>query len=318
MRSMYIVMRGSRMMKRKLIWKLAVGAAVLSLSACGGQSTEAPVSEKSAAMESSLETTAESSVEESSTETITESSEEQSAVSEEEELPTNAEQKELDVDGDGENETIYFAVNPTSAEYVLSVKKSNGETIFFDDNEQEFVLEDVCLDFIESEPGKGIFYIMSSLGSDWGDYCIYGYDKGEIKTFGVISAYVYDLECDGEQLTTLTSSYTIHSDKVKNHYEMDWEKGSLKLIPEERELLVQHWDDDAFVIDCVKELTLHTEADENAGIIMLKPQKIKFTKINADETWIYVLGEDGTGGWLEKGDDWSRWREYFENLTYFG
>mgnify|MGYP003303073961 CR=1 FL=1 len=59
-------------MKRKLLWKLAVGAAVLSLTACGAQTTEAPESVEQISVEASVDAPAESSVE-SAEETLEES-----------------------------------------------------------------------------------------------------------------------------------------------------------------------------------------------------------------------------------------------------
>lgn len=327
-------------MRNRLLWKLAVGAAVLSLTACGAQTTEGTETAEQISAEVSVEAPAESSVEsaeeaaatsetvsdaetvESSEETVAESSEmteEETAPAESQaELPFFVVQQEVDVDGDGENEMIYLAANLMDTEYVLSVRKSNGDTIFFDDGEQKFMLEDLSLHTIPVADGKGLFYIESSLGSDWADYCIYGYDGGEIKCFGVLAAYMYGMECDGSVLSTLSGMYTIQSDVVTNRYTIDWNAGTLTFIEEEREFDVQNWNDGAFVTSSVEELTLHTEADANSETVVLKPQKVKFIKIDSTNKWIYILGKDGNGGWLYQDDDWAQWQKCFTDLTFFG
>lgn len=328
-------------MKNRLLWKLAVGAAALSLTACGVQTTEGTETTEQISAEVSVEAPAESSTEsveetapesetasptadtvESSEETAAESSkeaEEETAPAESQaEFPISVLQKEVDVDGDGENEMIYLAANLMNTEYVLSVRKGNGDTIFFDDGEQEFMLEDLSLNTIPLADGKGLFYIESSLGSDWADYCIYGYNGGEIKCFGVISAYMFGMECDGSVLSTLGGMYTIQSDFVTNRYTIDWNAGTLNFIEEEHEFDVQNWNDGAFVTSSVEELTLHTEADANSETVVLKPQKVKFIKIDATNKWIYILGKDGNGGWLYQDGDWAQWQKYFADLTFFG
>ena len=204
----------------------------------------------------------------------------------------------LDLDGDGAIEEIclrtdenaqYFYDTPFDA-YQLEV----GDSMLTDFQEvQANGIYAFCPD------GKEIFLVLYSDGpSGDPESKFYAYREGKLQETGMVCFDVRAAEFKEDGMFSgMLRNDTIQTDWIRVTWRVG-ENGSIEQIPQETYEYIPSVETGENKLTLLVELEARTKAG-GGEVVVLQPQEIDFSRVNADFTWIEITAKDGTKGWIE-------------------
>ena len=146
---------------------------------------------------------------------------------------------------------------------------------------------------------------------------LFAYRNGEVKMVGEFYQHIEDVRIEKDIIHAKQGAYPIQTDRIYCQYVMSTD-GILTFVEQETYDFTGLND-----IKLLVELPVHS-APGSEDVIYIKPQMVHFTKTDKTQKWVYVEGEDGTGGWMLVGTfGWVNElkkdsREVFEGLNMAG
>ncbi len=258
--------------------------------------------------------------------------------------PYNTTAGRLDLDGDGERETIYFDSVDVDRFYGDDGwwyrKDENGEINFYGMKSgyrirvnNEFYLEPYGANNVEavlmafSPDGEQILLAVFDAGPS-GDpqTYFYRYDGTSVYPAGMFRDDLRDTTIDENGAIKCR----IRSDMLETEFAWQyfyWNGTEIVRRPDEIFYYVtseEYGYEDSYPVTLLKEITVYEERSEESRAIIMKPQVV--TNVASDlKEWILLEGEDGTRGWIRvegfttfpsEGDIDSR--ELFDGLMFAG
>lgn len=205
----------------------------------------------------------------------------------------------LDFDGDGQSESVSFLVNGPYAgggrEYCVSCQ------IFVEDDMLEQSGDNIeCGIYGVSLDGEHIWLVIADDGPSDDPICtFYSYEQGELKQIGAVKDWIDHISVTTDGLIMGgTSCRVFDTALIEACWQLD-DSGMVLMIPQEYYRMYHYIDD--YDVTLTEPITVYEDRNEQSAATIMQPQKIEIPYTDAVQ-WVYLVGEDGTAGWLRTGN----------------
>ena len=191
----------------------------------------------------------------------------------------------IDLDGDNRTEKISMTIKSIS--YVDHYQFRIGDSVIEDRG--DYISNDI---WAFSLDGKEIVLAIYDDGPS-GDpqTMLFLYRNGEIKRAGEFYEHIGYITVEDGIIHADEFAHVIQTDGIERQYIMNAD-GEIDLIEQEAYDFIGLND-----IQLLVELPLR-DTPEGEIVVNMKPQTVHFLKTDKTFEWVYVEGEDGTGGWF--------------------